>query len=300
MELRHLSYFVVVAEEENLHNAAARLNIAKSALSRRIRDLEDILGVELFDRNRKRMTLTAAGYSYLNDARRLLEDASSARERARSVAEGQTASLTIGMHSVSMRHDVVIAAIRRFRRANSQLQLNLEAMPTLQLMSAIKSRDVDAGFIHLGLSESDSELAGIEVASERYLLALPATHPLAKRDEIRLADLATEKFLWMPRKLSPSTYDELLNACAAGGLVPDIIQHAEAEARLLLLSASSALTFILESRWQNEFDDVVARPVVDLTISRPLFFVWRRGNMSPLIGNLVDSLQTLSSYMDDV
>jgi len=296
MDLRHLRYFVAAAEEENFTRAAQQLYVAAPALSRRIRDLEAELGVALFERRKKRVFLTDAGGIFLDDTRRILEDLAQACRRTRRAAQVCGDGLAIGIHAVSMRHAIVAATLNEFLLTAGDVELKLETMLPIVLVAAIEAADVDAAFVNRGHRPSNGRpLEHIEVARDDYVLALPHTHRLAATDEIRLVDLAREKFLWMPRDLSPVMHDQLLAACAKKGLIPNIVQHASAEARIHLVAAGAGVSFVLSPLWQPWPADVVTRKIVDLSLPQLLDFVWSADNRSPALQRLIEIVRRLKA-----
>ena len=294
MELRHLRYFAVAAEEENFHRAAERLHVTQSALSRRIHDLEVELGVELFERSQKRVRLSAVGRAYFQDIERVLEEIESAGARSRRVAKGELGVLAIALNDTVVRHGVVSKAFHAFRSRYPEVELKLDPMSTRSLADALADRQVDAAFLYTRPMESPL-FDSIPITRDGYVVALPSSHPLARRAELRLADLAPEPFLWMPRDPAPDIHDRLIGACQAGGLTPNIVQHLMSEAaRLHLVSAGMGCTFVTSSFRNYSVENVVTRPVVDLSVEIALEFAWRRNDRSPVIAHFIGILQDLT------
>src|SRR6185369_11515554 len=236
MELRHIRYFVAAAEEENFHRAAERLCVVTPALSRRIHDLEDELGVQLFERQQKRVKLSPMGRVFLEQARRILAEVDRAMAQMRLMGAGEAGSLHIGLNETVVRHALVTSAFREFRTQYPGVELKLGPIPSSKLVEAVLSGHVDAAFIYTRPPEGPVDYLRIE--TDDFFLALPSTHPLAARAELRLADLKDEKFLWMERESAPGVYDRMIAACQAGGLTPNIVQQVLSEnTRLHLVSA---------------------------------------------------------------
>src|ERR1700745_1875061 len=146
MELRHLRYFVAIGEEENYRRAARRLNVAQTALSTQIRDLEAELGVKLFDRLPRGVKLSVAGRLFLEDARRILQQVSEAAARAARVARGQSGTLRIGFTGKASWYAVVPARLRLFRQRHPDAELQLRPAGSVDQIEEIRSGRVDAGF----------------------------------------------------------------------------------------------------------------------------------------------------------
>src|ERR1700689_3313626 len=189
MELRHLRYFVAIGEEENYRRAAQRLNVAQTALSTQIQDLEAELGFKLFDRLPRGVKLSAAGRLFLEDARRILQEVNEAAARAARVARGQSGTLRVGFTESTSWRGVVPGSFRRFREMQPDAELQLQPSPSLVQLEAIRSGRLDAGFV-FNIPKAAPELDARPVARERIELAVPTSHPLTKLKQVRLRDLA--------------------------------------------------------------------------------------------------------------
>src|SRR4030095_7418158 len=184
MELRHLRYFVAIGEEENYRRAAQRLNVAQTALSTQMKDLEAELGFKLFDRLPRGVKLSVAGKLFLEDVRRILQQVSEAAARAARVARGQSGTLRIGFTENASWHGVVPASLRRFRERQPDAELQLHPASSVDQVEDIRSGRVDAGFV-FNLPRNDEELAQLLVAMQHVELAAPKSHPLSKAKKLR-------------------------------------------------------------------------------------------------------------------
>src|SRR5580692_10682597 len=216
MELRHLRYFLAVGEEQHYGRAARRLRVAQPALSRQIQNLEQEIGFKLFERLPRGVRLSAAGQLFLEDARRILREVNEAAARAARVARGQSGTLRVGFTESASWRGVVPESFRRFREMQPDAELQLQSLPSLVQLEAIRSGRLDAGFV-FNMPKSDPELDGLPVAMQRIELAAPTGHPLTKLKELRLRDLTDVPFVWFPRRESPALYDRLMQACFRGG-----------------------------------------------------------------------------------
>src|SRR5580700_576937 len=199
MELRHLRYFVAIGEEENYRRAAQRVNVAQTALSTQIQDLEAELGFKLFDRLPRGVKLSAAGTLFLADARRILRDVNEAAVRAARVARGQSGTLRVGFTESTSWRGVVPGSFRRFREMQPDAELQLQPSPSLVQLEAIRSGHIDAGFV-FNMPKTDPDLDGLLVAMEQIELAVPRGHALTKLKQVRLRDLTSASFVWFPRR----------------------------------------------------------------------------------------------------
>jgi len=292
MELRHLRYFVAVGDEEHYGRAALRLRVVQPALSRQIQDLEQEVGFKLFERLPRGVKLSPAGKLFLEDARRILQDVNEAAARAARVARGQSGTLRVGFSENASWRGVVPESLRRFREIRPDAELQLQPLPSLEQLEAIRSGRLDAGFV-LDMPKADPELERLRVAIQRIELAVPTGHPLTKLKELRLRDLTDASFVWFPRRASPALYDRLMRECFRGGLKsPRIVQDALNEATILSLVATGlGVGWVLgTARWRCP-KSVVITSVVDLNVPLLLALAWRKDNKSPLLASFVAEVE---------
>lgn len=300
MELRHLRYFVAVGEEEHFGRAAQRLRVAQPALSRQIQDLEREIGFQLFDRLSRGVRISAAGTLFLEEARRLLQQLHEGIERAQRVARGQSGTLRVGFTENTSWRGVVPDSFRLFRDRYPDAELQLNPLPSLHQLEAVRSGRLDAGFM-LNAPKPCRELDQLPVAVHSLALAAPAAHPLAKIKNLRLRDMADARFIWFPRRESAAFYDRLMYECFRGGLEsPRIVQEALNEATLLTLVAQGmGVGFVVDTaRWRCP-DGVTILKVADLKLPLPLALVWRRDNLSPLLARFVADVGSLVKRKPD-
>ena len=294
MELRHLRYFVQVAEEQHYRRAAERLRIAQPALSRQIQDLEEEIGFKLFDRLPRGVKISAAGRSFLVDARRILHEVNEATARAKRVASGQSGTLRVGfVESVSW-HGVVPDSFREFRERQPDAELQLKPASSLEQTESVHAGRLDAGFVFT-IANIGRELAQLPLGSLNLMLAAPKGHPLTKLKKLRLRDLSDAAFVWFPRRESPAYYDRLMHECFRAGLKsPHIVQEAVNEATILsLVSCRMGVAFVSgATRWRCP-ESVALLPVTDLKLPLPFALVWRRDNASPLLARFVADVRQL-------
>src|SRR6266403_1283544 len=284
MELRHLRYFVHVAEEQHYGRAAERLRIPQPALSRQIQDLEEEIGFKLFDRLPRGVKISAAGKSFMEDARRILREVNEAVARAKRVASGQSGTLRVGFVESISWHGVVPDAFRQFRERQPDAELQLKPLSSREQITAVRSGQLDAGFLFT-IANLGRELVQLPVASLDLMLAASKEHPLTKLKKLRLGDLSDAAFIWFPRRESPAYYDRLMHECFRGGLKsPHIVQEAVNEATILsLVSCRMGVAFVSSStRWRCP-ESVALLPVTDLKLPLPFALIWRKDNTSPLL-----------------
>jgi DNA-binding transcriptional LysR family regulator len=294
MELRHLRYFVAVGEEQHYGRGAQRLRVAQPALSRQIQDLEDELGFKLFDRLPRGVKISAAGKSFLEDARRILQQVNEATTRARRVARGQSGTLRVGFTENASWHGVVPESFRKFRQGQPDAELQVNPLTSLEQVEAIRSGRLDAGFV-FNMPKTDRELEQVPVASHNIALAALKGHPLQKLKKLRLRDLGDTPFVWFPRRESPAFYDRLMHECFRAGLKsPRIVQEGVNEATILsLVLHGVGVGFVNENAHWRCPQGVVVLPVMDLNLRLPLALVWRKDNASRLLAKFVADVRLL-------
>ena len=293
MELRHLRYFVIAAEEQNIRRAAERLFVAQTAISRRIQDLEAELGVQLFDRHQQRVTLSRVGRLYFEDISRALRAIDDAGEKAQLMAKGDHGLLSLGFHDTAIRCRPAEKAIQEFRLKYPGIELKLDSMLPAALLDAVVHGTVDAGLLFDDCFPTDSSIfENVKIADLDYVLALPSSHPLVVRDTLQLSDLKDAVFVWSRRDIAPTTHDRLIAASQAGGLTPRIVQSAPTEAtRLQLVSMGMGVAFAQSSNQNYPSGQVVFRRVSDLSVPMRLYVVWRRENNSPTLQRFVAEIR---------
>lgn len=295
MEFRHLRYFVAIGEEENYRRAAQRLNVAQTALSTQIQDLEAELGFKLFDRLPRGVKLSAAGRLFLEDARRILQEVNEAAARAGRVARGQSGTLRLGFTENASWRGVVPDSIRRFRERQPAAELQLMPATSLEQIEAIRAGRLDGGFI-FNPPAGDKDLDHIPVAMQHVELAVPKGHPLIKLKKLRLRDLVDASFVWFPRREAPAFYDRLMHECFRGGLKsPRIVQEGLNEATILsLVSHGMGVGWVNgTARWRCP-ESVVILSISDLDMPLPLSLVWRKDNTSPLLASFIPDVKNLA------
>jgi DNA-binding transcriptional LysR family regulator len=216
-ELRHLRYFVVVAEELNFSRAATRLHMAQPPLSVAIRQLEEELGTELFVRTSREVRLTDAGRALLDGARRTLSEADRAVATARRTGAGQLGQLRLAF-SWSARFDTLPVLGRAFRAEHPEIELLSQEMWNAQMIPALLDRTIDVA-ISL-CPELSPGIHSEPIRSEAVVALLAESHPMAGQRSIKLSELADERFLFFPRELAPRLHDVLTETCRRAGFEP--------------------------------------------------------------------------------
>ncbi len=281
IELRHLRYFVAVAEELHFGRAAARLHITQPGLSQQIQVLERVLGVALFDRTSRRVELTPAGALLLVEGKRALGQMERALDRARRVGRGEIGRLTIAAIG-SATYDVVPAVLREHRRRCPDVELVLREMSTGSQVNALRSAEIDVGFLRLPADIRD--LVAATVREETMLLMLPDSHPLADVAEVPLAALAGEPLIVFPASPRPSWADTVIAACRQAGFDPSVAQEAMESATVVsLVAAGVGIALVPEGLRALARPGVVCRLVAPPAPTTRLAVVRRDGPVLPAV-----------------
>ena len=285
MELRHLRYFLAVAEELHFHRAADRLHISQPPLSQQIRALERELGVTLLSRNRRRVALTAAGESFRDDARMILAAVERASERARSVAQGSLGTLSVGFVGSAMFSPTLPDILREFRSQNPEVELVLRELPTVAQLNALTGGELDVGVIRGPIPERDID-PGLELMTiqrEHLVAALPAGHPLAARRRLRAESLRGETFVILARREAPGLFAGLASTMGdAGGVPEDVLEVAEMQTIISLVAGGFGVSLVPESVGQIDRSGVAFRAIAGRTPTIELALAWRTGAGSPV------------------
>ena len=246
MELRHLRYFVAVAEELHFRRAAERLHVAQPAVSEQVRKLEQELGVRLFDRNQRRVELTDAGSALLVEARHVLRQAQVAQQAARGARDRATQRLRIGYVADAL-PGAVPRALRSLATGVPRVQTSLETGPAVSLIDAVRDGRLDAAIVCL-----PAPIAGLHVnglGRQRAVAALPAGDARAVRAAIDLEQIAPERVVVLPRPANPAFYDAVVATCRQAGFSPTLVELAEphVEHALLAVTSGAGMALLPES-----------------------------------------------------
>ncbi|MDP9073973.1 MAG: LysR substrate-binding domain-containing protein [Actinomycetota bacterium] len=215
MELRHLQYFLVLAEERNFSRAASRLRIAQPSLSQQIRQLEAELDAQLFDRAVRPIRLTNAGQVLMADAYSLLSDAEATSREVRRAALGQVGRLRIG-YSYGGLYDLVLSLLRSIRCQWPEVNMVIHQLPQREQVPALRTGHVDV-VIGRVIEPLSDDIVVRPLREEKLIAILPAGHPLAGEETVMLASLRDEPFVMFPRRLEPIVFDNYTQACTGAG-----------------------------------------------------------------------------------
>ena len=290
MELRHVRYFIAVAEYLNFSKAAQQLHIAQPPLSRQIRQLEEDLGVALFLRNKRSVALTKAGQVFLDEARKLVVQAGHAMEAARHAQKGESGVVRIGI--ASGLGGVVSKVVFDHRKRLPAIEIECRDVFSSFQNEALRKGEIDIGFLRPPLDQLnlDCEL----LFEEEFVVVLPRKHKLAKRRSLRLKEIADEPLIIFDRSFSTGLYDKVLGLYSRQGLTPHLtVTHAEAhEEAGAIMVASGKAVFIGAGAIVNR--TVSGLDLVSIRLDEPgakieVYVAWRKGELSTATLSFLDS-----------
>jgi DNA-binding transcriptional LysR family regulator len=286
MELRHLRYFVAVAETLHFRRAAEKLGIQQPPLSMQIRQLETEIGTTLFRRAQRRIELTDAGRSFLEDARSILASAQAATGRARKAALGEHGRLRVGMINSAPFHPLILRILREYRQRYPGVWMTLDETSTPELAERIRNLSLDLAFVRPLLDETPG-LATEHLFDEPVLLALPKGHPLARRRVVPLAALSLEPFVLFSRPVGSGLYDQIIRACHRAGFSPRVTQEASQLTSIVnLVAAGLGVSLVPASMQKIHSEGIVYRPLMSDAPLAQMSLIYRRGDSAAPVRNL--------------
>jgi DNA-binding transcriptional LysR family regulator len=292
MELRHLRYFVAVAEELHFGRAAERVRIAQPPLSQQIRRLEGELGVQLFDRTKRRVELTHAGRAFLREARQTLAGAEQAVRAAQQASRGEVGELAVGFVGSATYH-IVPLALKTFRQRFPKVELVLEELSPTEQVERLRLGEIQVGFFR---SVSDDEALKFEwILEERLVMALPETHPLARQKGVHLAKLSQDSFVLFPRAIGPGFYDLIVSQCRRAGFSPRVALEASNMQTIVSLVAAGLGVALVPASCQNfRRVGVMYKAIREPGPKAKMAVAWRRGDRSPVLHAFLDVVREVA------
>lgn len=281
IELRQLKYFLKVAELEHFGQAAQALHVVQPALSRQVKQLEEELGVELFERLPRGVRLSAAGKVLLERTNQLMADLDRAILVTKQAAAGKNGFVRVGFADGATYSGHVTSIIREFRKRVPDVEVELVAASSIDQAEMLASGAIDIGFVYW-LPKDRSGVSSKVINEEKIVLAAAHSRKVANKKSLRLLDLRDTPFIWFKREQGPSYYDLIVSRCSKAGLTMDIVQEAFTESTMLsLVSADIGVTFITEAARHRKPDNVVLVPIKDLHATISLTAMWRTEDRNP-------------------
>lgn len=279
IELRHFRYFLAVAEQLHFGKAAEQLHIAQPPLSTQIRQLEEMLGVQLFVRSKRKVELTEAGRVFLEETQKVMEAVTRATTAAKQASEGVRGRLRLGFAS-SAPFGIFPKVLRDYRQAYPNVQLELQESGSAEQLLALQERRLDFGFVRLPAGATNIRVEVID--REAMIMALPESHPLSRQEPLRLQEFRQDRFIIFPRRDGPGIYDRILGWCQQAGFTPRIVQEVgQMHAIVGLVGAGLGVALVPESLQTLHARGVVYRHLLDEPYIE-MALAYRDEGLSPL------------------
>jgi DNA-binding transcriptional LysR family regulator len=284
MELRQIRSFLSIAETLHFGRTAELIHLSQPALSLQIKALEEEVGVRLFERNRRKTTLTAAGLAFRDDAAAALSQLEQAMRSARLAANGKLGLLRIGFIS-TVGSEIVPNIVRQFRELNPEVEFSLRAIPTADQVQMLESGSLDIGFFRLPIG-GHSALEVVTVHRERFVLVVPASHKLATRKRVRLSEVSGQNFVLYERAYAPGFHDLIFGMLRDARIVPNISQTAAELSMLIsLVDAHMGVAILPLSAVKHSVASVVACDILDRIPMSEIGMAVRKGTRAPVVDN---------------
>lgn len=284
IDLRQLRYFIVAAEEEHVGRAAERLHISQSPLSRQIAQLEERLGLNLFERSQQRIRLTNDGRTFLTEARALLTHANRLESLGKRLGRGEEGGLCIGYIEHAMHANILPAALSTVRAGRPGVHVALHQLSSADQLEGLRQRSLDVALVSEPPGNDDPDLTHCLLLEDPMLLVLPVDHPLATRERLSPADLQDLDWIGVKSSQGKNHHAEFIAACIRAGFTPQIrLEAAEPYTALGLVAAGLGIAMTQKSLNQAAHPGVVLRELPWLTFTMKLWVAWHRINLRPLV-----------------
>ena len=284
MELRQIRSFLSIAETLHFGRTAEMIHLSQPALSLQIRALEDEIGVRLFERNRRKTALTAAGVAFREDATGALLRLDQAVYNAKLAANGKLGILRIGFISTAG-NEIVPTIIRHFRDLNAEVEFSLRNILTIDQIQMLEAGSLDIGFLRLPIG-AHSGVEVVTVHREPFVLVVPSSHKLAGRKRVRLREASGQDFVMYERTYAPGFHDLIFGMLRAAGIIPNVRQTAgEMPTLISLVDSGTGVAILPASTVKRSVASVVACEIADKIPMSEIGIAVRKGNRAPVLDN---------------
>ena len=294
MEVRHLRYFCVLAEQLHFTKAAQLLNVAQPALSHQIKQLEEELGAQLMERSNRRVRLTAAGEVFRDRAARILEQLDQAARETARVGQGDAGSLVVGVVSTAV-CSVLPAILRGIRREAPNIAIDIREMEPAEQVEALRRETIDIGLLFLSIQ--DSAFDSLVISRERLIIALPTGHAAAATEKVRLSDLESETFLIPRRQPVPGFHEVVLETLRSRGITAPRLQPTRLLQTAVFLVAGHLGVALVPESFRNHLRvrGCLYRDIAGPAAHADLIGLWRSANVQPVLGRFVHQLKRMQN-----
>nr|WP_315251063.1 LysR substrate-binding domain-containing protein [uncultured Duganella sp.] len=296
LDIRQLQYFVVVAEEEHVGRAAEKLHISQSPLSRQIAQLEERLGLTLFERSQQRIRLTRDGHTFLAETKAFLTHAARLEGLARRLGRGDEGGLCVGYIENAMHAGVLPAGLRELRAARPNVHVALYSLHSSEQLEGLRQRSLDIALICDPPPASDTDLEAIKVLSDPMILALPEGHPLSAVEELQATDLVGQELIVVRHHETGDHHHRFVAACVESGFTPNIkMEASEPTTALGLVAAGLGIALVQQGLRHQAPPGVVLRELPWFSYRAAVWVAWHRINLRPLVGTFRETLLELAT-----
>jgi DNA-binding transcriptional LysR family regulator len=299
MELRHLRYFLAVAQHLNFSEASRRLNVAQPAISQTILDLEEELGLKLLMRTHHSVQLTAAGNAFMQEAAEIVRRSESAKTVAQRAEKGEVGSLNIGFMPCAIA-PILPGLIAEYSRRFPNVEIFLHEMTLMQQFKALHERSINIGFTRSIPLQPAKEFNSECLYDDRLEIALPITHRLAKRKVVELKSLAKESFVQFHRLGAPALFDEVIATCRRAGFSPNIISEPELMSSVMLFIESGLGVSLVPGCIRNlNHPSAIVCPIKPASARIPLCAIWPKDRHAPVLESFLDVLHSTKAAIKE-
>jgi DNA-binding transcriptional LysR family regulator len=289
VEIRHLRYFLAIAEELNFSRAAEKLRIAQPPLSQQIKQLEHELGVQLIERETRPVRLTEAGKFFREQSQTLVSRFDELIQQMQKMGRGETGTLAIAFVA-SATFEVLPVVLREFQKCFPDVQLDLFEMNTSEQKVALLERRINLGFVRPDLK--DDAIVVEKLLEESIVLAVPSGHKYSNRQSINITDIAKDPLICFPCLPEPSFGSFILGVCRAHGFEPIVVQHAgELQTALSLVAGGMGIALLPNSIRKIEREGVVYLPLNEPVPKTTLSVAFRTDDTSPTLKSFLEILR---------
>ncbi len=294
--LRHFWYFLAVAEERHFGKAAKRLGMSQPPLSQQIKILEQSLGVKLLERSRQGVRLTKQGSEILGPVQRFMEHAQRLQLAVIDARQGRNTSVTIGAVNAAL-FDIMPRLTRIAKQRYPHLSLSLSEMDSGSALAAVQNGEID-----IALARFDQQISSLEIrpiVKDHLVIVLPIDHPLTKRDQIALVDLAGENLVLSPRRVSPSFFDQIVSACRQAGFSPRVVYEVRSVvSQIAFVGCGDAIGMVPSRSMRFGGGDVVFRPLVESIDVVTIAAAWDPTRRKDVVPSIVEIAIDISAEME--
>jgi DNA-binding transcriptional LysR family regulator len=291
MDLRHLRYFIAVAEELSFTKAAERLHKAQPPVSQQIRQLEEEMGVTLLLRTRRHVELTEAGRVFLDQARQILRSTNSAVVQAQRAQRGEIGRITVGFFE-HMSYTLLPPILRAYRERFPAVEVQLRWFPVISQAEALRRGDLDIAFLRAVPDMND--VTWETILEEPFVLAVPSSHTLAGAESVSLKSCAQEQFIMYTEALAPDFRATHMRMCASAGFVPKVASEVGQVYTLLgLVSSGAGIGFVPASVQKVHFDPVEYKPIQGKIVTYEVLLGWSQRNPTPLMKAFLETAKSV-------